>query len=204
MRERGGRRGVGQVVRRHINGLETRDRTFLRRGDAFLEVAHFGGERGLITHGARRAAQQRGHFRAGLREAENVVNEQQHVLVFFVAEIFRDREAGQGHAQTRAGRLVHLAVNQRDFGSAEVVLLDDVGLGHFVVKVVALARPLAHAGEHRNAAVHLGDVVDEFHDDDGLAHAGAAERADFAALEERADEVNDLDARWSTFAGEVD
>ena len=49
-------------------------------------------------------------------------------------------------------------------------------------------------GEHRDAAVQLGDVVDQFHDDDGLADAGAAERADFAALQERADEVNDLDA----------
>ena len=34
----------------------------------------------------------------------------------------------------------------------------------------------------------------KFHDDDGLADARAAERADFAALEERADQVNDLDA----------
>ena len=72
--------------------------------------------------------------------------------------------------------------------------LDDVGLDHFVVKIVAFARAFADAGEHRNAAVQLGDVVDQFHDDDGLADAGAAERADFAALQERADQVNDLDA----------
>ena len=42
--------------------------------------------------------------------------------------------------------------------------------------------------------MQLGDVVDEFHDDDGLADAGAAERADLAAFQERANEVNDLDA----------
>ena len=40
----------------------------------------------------------------------------------------------------------------------------------------------------------LGHVIDEFHDDDGLAHAGAAEEADLAALEEGLDEVDDLDA----------
>ena len=72
--------------------------------------------------------------------------------------------------------------------------LDDAGLDHFVVKIVAFAGAFADAGEHRNAAVQLGDVVDQFHDDDGLADAGAAERADLAALQERADEVNDLDA----------
>ncbi len=38
------------------------------------------------------------------------------------------------------------------------------------------------------------DVVDQLHDDDGLAHAGAAEQADLAALQERLDQVDDLDA----------
>ena len=72
--------------------------------------------------------------------------------------------------------------------------LDDPRLGHFVVEIVALARALAHAREHRNAAVQLGNVVDQFHDDDGFADARAAKRADFAALQERANQVNHLDA----------
>ncbi len=117
MRERRGGRGVGQIVRRHIHGLERRDGTFFGRGDAFLQVAHFRGQRRLITDGARRAAQQRGHFRTGLRETENVVNEQQHVLVLLVAEIFRDGEAGKRHTQTRARRFVHLAIHQRNSGA---------------------------------------------------------------------------------------
>src|SRR6202790_967613 len=86
-----------------------------------------------------------------------------------------------------AGRLVHLAVDQRAFrarGRAVVLLriLVDAGLDHLVVEVVALARALADAGEYRIAAVRLGDVVDQLHDDDGLADAGAAEQADLAAL----------------------
>ncbi len=39
-----------------------------------------------------------------------------------------------------------------------------------------------------------GDVVDQFHDDDGFAHAGAAKQADLAALQERLDQVDNLDA----------
>ena len=59
------------------------------------------------------------------------------------------------------------------------------GLRHLVVQVVAFARALADAGKHRDAAVQLRDVVDQLHDHDGLADAGAAERADLAALQER-------------------
>ena len=71
---------------------------------------------------------------------------------------------------------------------------DDVGFDHFVVKIVAFARAFTDAGEHRNTAVQFGDVVDQFHDDDGLADTCATERADFAALQEGADQVDDFDA----------
>ena len=47
----------------------------------------------------------------------------------------------------------------------------------------------------------LGDVVDQFHDHDRLAHAGAAEHADLAALGVGADQVDDLDARLQDFRG---
>ncbi len=49
-------------------------------------------------------------------------------------------------------------------------------------------------GEHRHAGVLLGDVADQLLDDDRLADAGAAEDADLAALLERADQVDDLEA----------
>jgi hypothetical protein len=71
---------------------------------------------------------------------------------------------------------------------------DDAGLDHFPVEVVAFTGALAHAGEDGETAVRLGDVVDELHDDDGLADAGTAEHAALAALEQRADEVDHLDA----------
>jgi peptide chain release factor 1 len=63
-----------------------------------------------------------------------------------------------------------------------------------VVEVVALAGALADAGEHRVAAVRLGDVVDQLHDDYGLADAGAAEQADLAALRIGREQIDDLDA----------
>ncbi len=63
-----------------------------------------------------------------------------------------------------------------------------------MIEVVALAGALADAGEHRIAAMGLGHVVDQLHDQDGLADAGAAEQADLAALGVRREQIHNLDA----------
>ena len=162
--------------------------------DAFLQFADFRVQVRLITHGRRHAAQQRGNFRTGLHETENVVDEQQHVQMFFVAEIFGDGQAGQSDAQTRAGRLGHLAVDQRAARFLGVSRNDHARFLHFEPQVVAFARALADAGEHGNAAVLHRDVVDQFLNQDGLAHARAAEQSDLAALQVRLDQIDDLDA----------
>ncbi len=198
MRERGRRRRIGEVVGRHVDRLHRSDGTLVGRGDAFLQRAHVGGERRLIADRARNTAEQRRHFRARLGEAEDVVDEEQHVLAL-VAEILSDGEAGEADARARAGRLVHLPVHQRAFGAGgrAVVLLRvlvHAGLDHFMIKIVALARALTDAGEHRIAAVRLRDVIDQFHDHHGLADPGAAEQADLSALGIGSEKIHDLDA----------
>ena len=51
-------------------------------------------------------------------------------------------------AHTGAGRLIHLAVNQRDFGLLDLVLVDDARVGHFMIEIVTFARALADTGEN--------------------------------------------------------
>src|SRR5439155_1335449 len=85
-------------------------------------------------------------------------------------------QAGKAHAQTRARRLVHLAVDERH-------LVDDLRLGHFEDQVVALACALADAREDGHAAVLPRDVVDQLLDQHRLADTGAAEEADLAAVD---------------------
>ena len=63
-----------------------------------------------------------------------------------------------------------------------------------MIEVVAFAGALADAGQHRIAAIGLGDVVDQLLHGHGLADAGAAEQADLAALGVGAEQVDDLDA----------
>ncbi len=116
--------------------------------DALLQLAHLGGQRGLVAHGGRHAAEQRGDLGAGLGEPEDVVDEQEHVLAL-VAEVLGRGQAGETDAQAGSRRLVHLAVDEHG-------LLDDARLLHLVPEVGALTGALAHAGEHRGAAVLPG------------------------------------------------
>ena len=172
---------------------------FLGGSDALLQFADFGVQVGLVSHGGRHAAQQRGNFRARLHEPENVVDEEQHVQTFFIAEIFRDGQAGQSDAQARAGRFRHLPVDQRGARFFRIARHDDARFLHFQPQVVAFARAFAHAGEHGHAAVLHGDVVNQLLNQNRLAHARAAEQADFAALQVRLEQVHDLDSGLEHF-----
>ena len=114
MRKRIRRRGVGEIVGGNIDRLNRRDRTLGRAGDAFLQGAHVGRQRGLIPDRGGNAAEQRGNLRSRLGKAENIVDEEQHVLPL-VAEIFRHRQTGKADARARPRGLVHLAIDQRAF-----------------------------------------------------------------------------------------
>src|SRR5262249_60577100 len=99
------------------------------------------------------AARERRDRGASLSEAEDVVNEEQDIAPLLIAEVLRDSQASQSDAQARARRLVHLAEDHCQ-------LFEYASLGHLMVEVVALAGPLAHSGEDREAAGLLGNVVD--------------------------------------------
>lgn len=167
--------------------MDRGDRAVLRRGDALLQLPHFRRQGRLVADGARHAPEQGADFAARLGEAEDVVDEKQHVLVLDVAEIFGHREPGKADAHTRSGRFVHLP---EDEGG----LREDPRFLHFVVEVVAFAAALADARENRGAVVLGRQVEDQLLDQDGFADARAAEEADLAAFDVRAKEVDDLDA----------
>src|SRR4051794_3897666 len=123
------RRGVGVVVRGDEHGLERRDRALVGRGDPLLEAGHLRREVGLVAHGGRHAPEERRHLGARLREAEDVVDEQEDVAALLVAEVLGHRQAREADPLTGAGRLVHLAEHERG-------ALDDARLGHLVDEVV--------------------------------------------------------------------
>ena len=197
MGERGRRRRVGQIVGGNIDRLHRGDRALRRRGDALLQRAHVGGERRLIADRRGDAAEQRRDFRTRLGEAEDVVDEQQHVLAL-VAEMLGDGDAGRPtRIRAPGGSFIWPNTSAHfDFtfesglcGSALTFEFDE-----FVIEVIAFARALADACENRIAAMGLGDVVDQLLDEHRLADARAAEQADLAALGVGREQVDDLDA----------
>ena len=103
MRERVGRGRIGRIVGGNVHRLHGSDRPLLRAGDPLLQFAHFRRQRRLISDGAGHAAQEGRHFRAGLRESENVVDEQQRIGARFIAEIFRHRQGAERDAQYAPG-----------------------------------------------------------------------------------------------------
>ena len=104
-----------------------------------------------------------------------------------VPEMLGHGQAGQRHPHTDTGRFVHLAEDQRR-------LIRHAALPHFPPEVITLPAPLTYAGEDGIAVVLHGHVVDQFLNQHGLTHTGAAEQADLAALGIRFQQVDDLDA----------
>ena len=187
VREHRRRGGVCKVVGRDVDCLDRCDGPFLCRRDPFLQLTHFRAERRLVTDGRRHAAEEGGHFGARLDKPEDIVDKQEDVAPFLVAEIFRDRQRGKTHACTGTRGLVHLSEH-------ECGLVDNPCPFHFAPEVVPFARPLTHPGEDRESAVLLRNVVYQLLYDDRLADSRPAEETRFPPLGIRLQQIDDLDA----------
>ena len=159
-----------------------------------MQCGDFGGERRLIADAGWQAPEQARDFTARLDEAKHVVHQQQDVLSLLVAEILRNRQRGQPDPPARAGRLVHLAVDQH-------AAVEHAGSPHLGEELVAFAGALANTGKDGNALVAFDHRMDELHDHDGLADTGAAEHGRLAALRERSEKIDDLDAGFEYRGG---
>src|SRR5699024_7731918 len=91
----GGGGGVRQVVGGDVYRLDGGDGAALCGGDPLLKLAHLVGQGGLVAHGGGHPPQEGGHLAARLDKAEDVVDEQQHVLVLLVPEVLRHGQPRQ-------------------------------------------------------------------------------------------------------------
>ena len=147
-----------------------------------------GAHRGLIAQPRRHLAHQAGHLHAGLDEAKDVVDEQQHVAVLVVAEILGHRQRRMSDAEPAARRLVHLAEDHHH-------VRQHAGFLHLAVKLLAFATAFADAAEDADALVMPDHVVDHFGQQHRLADARSAEQSRLAAALQRHQHIDDLDAR---------
>ena len=188
MRERMHRRRIGEIVRRHIHRLNGGDGAGIGVGDALLQPRQLGAHRGLIAQTRRHLPHQAGHFRAGLDEPENIVDQQQHVAMLVVPEILGHRQRGVAHAEPAARRLVHLPEHHHH-------VRQHAGFLHVAVKLLAFATTFADAAKNADALLVPDHVVDHFGEQHRLAHARSAEQSRLAAALQRHEHIDDLDPR---------
>jgi hypothetical protein len=122
-----------------------------------------------------------------LDEAENVVDEQQHVAVLVVSEILGHRQGCMPHPESGARRLVHLAEDHHHVG-------EHAGFLHLAIEFLALARPFTDPTKNADSLVVAKHVVDHLGEQHRLADARPAEQSRLAAALERHQHVDDLDA----------
>ena len=101
------------------------------------------------------------------------------VLTFLVTEVFSDGQTCKSHTSASSWWLVHLTEHKGDFGFA--IELDDFGLLHFVVQIIAFTRSLADTSKDGVTTVCFSNVVLGF----GLmmsVYAGKREAATYDKL----------------------
>jgi len=183
---RGG--GVGEVVGGDVDGLDGGDGPRRRVADALLEFGEVRGQRGLITQPGRKQAHEARHLLAGLDEAEDVVHHEEHVLPLVIPEVLGHGEGRVSDPEAGPRRLVHLSEDHDR-------VLEDPGLLHLAVELLALAAALPDAAEDADPLVAADDVVDQLGEQNRLADARAAEKPGFSAPLEGGENVEGLDPR---------
>lgn len=186
------RRQIGEVVGGHANRLHGRDGAAAGVGDTLLQAGQPG------AHG-RLVAQARGHlphqpqdFRAGLDEAKNGVRQQQQVAAPVVAAAASRHQHSVANAKARTRRLVRLGKGRHHVGQHASGL-------HLTVQLLAFAQVLADAAENTHTFLVAHQLVDHLGQQHRFAHARAAKQARLAAVRQRCEHINRLDAGLENF-----
>ena len=72
-------------------------------------------------------------------------------------------------------------------------VVDHTGLEHFTKKVVAFTGTLSNPGKHGQTVVALGNVVDQFHDQNGLTYTGTTKESNFTTTSIWLEKVDHFD-----------
>ena len=181
----GGR--VGEIVGRHIDGLDRGDGTGVGVGDALFQPGQFGPHRRLVSQSGWHLAHQSRHLHTCLDEAEDVVDEEQDIAVLVVAKILGHRQCGMANSESAARRFIHLCEHHHH-------VREDAGRLHLSVEFLALSTPFADATEDADAVMMTDHVVNDLGQQHGLTDAGSAKEPSLATAFQGHEHIDDLDA----------
>ena len=123
---------------------------------------------------------------------ENVIDEQEHVLALHITEVFRNRQTSQGNPHPGTRWFVHLTINHGR-------LFQNPGGLHFVVHIVTFTGPFTNTREDRNTIVALGNIVNQFLNQNGLTNTGTTEQTNLTTTNIWSQQVNNLDPGFQDF-----
>mmetsp|Transcript_5578 Transcript_5578/g.21866 ORF Transcript_5578/g.21866 Transcript_5578/m.21866 type:complete len:227 (+) Transcript_5578:1935-2615(+) len=200
MCERGCGRRVSEIVCWDVNCLNGCDGTLFRRSNTLLETTQVGCKSWLVAYSGWNPAKQGRYFRVGLREAENIVNEEKDILALKVTEILSHSQTGQTNPCSCSGRLVHLSVHQRALGIFRLIAeFDNSSFNHFVIQIVPFSGSFANARKHGKSAMPLRDIIDQLHDENGFAHSSTTKKSNFPSFLIWSKKIDHLDSSYKHF-----
>lgn len=147
----------------------------------------------MITHSGGNSSQQGRHFGTGLGESEDIVNKQQHILTFFVSEIFSNSKSSKSDSGSSTGWFVHLSVHQSTPGLFSFFEGDDPSGDHFMIQIISFSGSFSDSCEYRVTTMSSGHIVDKFLNEDSLSYTGSSEESDLSSLSIRSQKIDDLD-----------
>lgn len=152
----------------------------------------------LITDGRGNTSEQGGHFRASLGESEDIVNEQQDILSFFISEVLSNSETSEADSSSGTRGFVHLS--EDECASRFVVInADNFGSNHFVIEIVSFSGSLSDTGEDGVTTVMLSNVVNKFLNEHSLSDTGTSEETNLTTSSIGSEEIDDLNTSDENF-----
>ena len=124
-----------------------------------------------------------------LKEAEDVIDEQKHVTMFVVSEVFRHRQRSIANPKACAGRLIHLPVYHHH-------VFEHVGILHAAIQLLPFATSFADSAEDAHSSLMAGHIVDHLGQQDRLADPGAPKQSCLSSLFERHEHIDRFDTRF--------
>mmetsp|Transcript_41840 Transcript_41840/g.126881 ORF Transcript_41840/g.126881 Transcript_41840/m.126881 type:complete len:271 (+) Transcript_41840:322-1134(+) len=110
--EGGGRSRIGKVISRHVDSLHRGNGSLGGRSNTLLEATHVCGKGWLVSYSRRNTAKKGRHLRTSLCEAEDVVNEKEHVLALLITEVLSNGKTSKSNTGAGTWGLVHLTVHK--------------------------------------------------------------------------------------------
>jgi peptide chain release factor 1 len=189
--------GISKIVSGDIDSLDGGNGTVLGGSNTFLHTTHISGKSGLVTDSGRNTTQKGRHLGTGLSETENVINEEKHILTFVITEVFSNGKTSKSDTSTGTRGLVHLTEDKSTLGFT--LKLDDTSFNHFVVQIVTLTSTFTDTTENGVTTVSLGDVVDQFLNQDSLADTGTTEKTNLTTTSVGGKKIDNLDTSLENF-----